>query len=203
AKVLRRPESRVGPLMFFIGASLAGLAKGLIGLLFPVATAALYALFFGGREFVRHLRPGLGGSIVAVIFLPWHLLLAWRDPAFLPFYFVNEHLARFFGHREPINYTPLSVAAFSASTLLWLFPSILCLPSALPRRGGRWSRSLALLWIWSIVVVGFFTLTKSRMEYYALPAFPALAVILGSGWLRFVASGRRKAAIWAPSLILA
>ncbi len=203
ARIARRPESRAGPLMLYLGASLAGLTKGLIGLLFPLAAAAAYALFLGGRSFVRRLRPWLGIWIIAVVFLPWHILLAWRDPAFLSFYFGNEHFTRFFSRRDPVNYTPLSVPAFWTSTLLWLFPWFLFLPSALPRRRGPWSRRLTLVWIWSVGIMLFFTLTGSRMEYYALPAYPALAVILASGWRRFMTSGRRAIAILAPSLIVA
>jgi hypothetical protein len=138
-----------------------------------------------------------------MVFLPWHILLAWQDPAFLRFYFVNEQIARFLGRRDPINYTPLSVPAFWTSTLLWLFPWFLFLPGALPRRGGRLRRRLALVWIWSAGILLFFTLTGSRMEYYALPAFPALAVILASGWRRFLISGRRARSILVPSLIVA
>jgi hypothetical protein len=51
--------------------------------------------------------------------------------------------------------------------------------------------------------MAFFTLTGARMEYYALPAFPALAVILGSGWRRFLTGGRRVGAVVSPSLIVA
>ena len=203
AKTARRPASWVGPMMFYLGASLAGLTKGLIGLLFPFASAAAYAFFVGGSSFVRRLRPGLGVGIVGIVFVPWHVLLALRDPEFLRFYFVNEHLARFLGHRDPVNYTPLSVPGFWIATLLWLFPWILFLPSALPPRRGPWSRSPTLLWIWSAVIIVFFTLTASRMEYYALPAFPALAVILGSGWWRFLNSGRRSLSFAVPSVVVA
>jgi 4-amino-4-deoxy-L-arabinose transferase-like glycosyltransferase len=203
ARITRRPASWAGPVMLYVGASLAGLTKGLIGLLFPFAAAAAYTFFLGGRDFVRRLRPWLGVSIVTIVFLPWHVLLALQDPAFLSFYFVNEQLARFLSRRDPINYTPLSIPAFWTSTLLWLFPWFLFLPSALPRRGERRSRRLALVWIWSIGIVVFFTLTGARMEYYALPAFPALAVILGSGWRRFMTGGRRAPAILWPSLIVA
>jgi hypothetical protein len=36
-----------------------------------------------------------------------------------------------------------------------------------------------LLLIWAVVILGFFTLSSSRIEYYSLPALPALALILG------------------------
>lgn len=203
ARVVRRPGFRSGPILFYLGASLAGLTKGLIGLVFPIATAALYGLLVGGRPFLRRLRPWLGVAIVAVVLLPWHVLLAWRDPEFLPFYLGHEHFARFLGRRYPVNFSPLSVPAFWISTLLWLFPWFLFLPAAIPRRGRRWSRRLALAWIWTGVIMVFFTLTGSRMEYYALPAFPAFAVILGSAWRRFMIRGRRAAAMLVPSFIAA
>jgi 4-amino-4-deoxy-L-arabinose transferase-like glycosyltransferase len=203
ARIIRRPPSWAGPVMLYAGASLAGLTKGLIGLLFPFVAAVAYALFLGGRDFIRRLRPWLGVSIVTIVFMPWHVILALQDPAFLSFYFVNEQIARFLGRRSPINYTPLSIPAFWTSTLLWLFPWFLFLPSALPRRGEWRNRSLALVWIWAVGILAFFTLTGSRMEYYALPALPALAVILGSGWSRFFAGGRSKSAILVPSLIVA
>ena len=114
-----------------------------------------------------------------------------------------EHFARFLGRRYPVNFSPLSVPAFWMSTLLWLFPWFLFLPVALPRRGERWSRRLAPAWIWTAVIMVFFTLTGSRMEYYALPAFPALAVILGFAWRRFMIRGRSAAAMLVPSLIVA
>jgi hypothetical protein len=189
--------------MLYLGASLAGLTKGLIGLLFPLAAAAACAFLPDARGLFRRLRPWLGVAIVATVFLPWHVLLARRDPAFLSFYFVNEQIARFLGRREIVNYTPLSVSAFWTSTLLWVFPWALFLPLALPRRGGRWNRRLAPAWIWAGGIMAFFTLTGARMEYYALPAFPALAVILGSGWRRFLTGGRRVGAVVSPSLIVA
>ena len=203
AKIIRRPETWAGPVMFYLGASLAGLTKGLIGLLFPFATAAAYALFLGGRGFVSRLRPWLGVSIVAIVFLPWHILLAWQDPAFLSFYFGNEQFARFLGRRTPINYTPLSVAAFWTSTLLWLFPWFLFLPSALPLTpagggaedwpwpgSGRWNPSL---------------LHADRLSHGVLRVarFPGPGGDPGLRLAEFMTSGRRAAAILSPGLIVA
>ncbi len=191
AKVIRRPASPWGPVLYWLGVSLAGLTKGLIGLVFPLATAGLYAIFLGGRSFVRSLRPRLGVAIVALVLLPWHVALALRDPEFLSFYFGHEQFARFTNQRFPVNFVALSIREFWVSTLLWLFPWCLFLPLAFSRRGKRWNRRLAPAWIWVGVIMTFFTLTGARMEYYALPAFPAAAVIIGSGWRRFILGGRR------------
>jgi hypothetical protein len=203
AKTIRRPASRWGPALFALGAGLAGLTKGMIGLLFPLAAAGLYAILIGGRSLVRSLRPGLGLAIVALVVLPWHVALALRDPEFLSFYFGHEQFQRFLSQRFPVNFVGLSVPAFWVSTALWLFPWILFLPLALSLKRRRWNRRLALAWIWIGVIMAFFTLTDARMEYYALPAFPAAAVILGSGWRRFIVGGRRSLAVIVPSLLVA
>ncbi len=39
---------------------------------------------------------------------------------------------------------------------------------------------------WVLVIVGLFALSRFKHEYYALPAFPALAILVGAAW----ASGR-------------
>jgi 4-amino-4-deoxy-L-arabinose transferase-like glycosyltransferase len=68
---------------------------------------------------------------------------------------------------------------------IWLMPWTFILPSALyrfwpaTRPGREVGASGRLLLIWAAVILGFFTLSSSRIEYYSLPALPALALILG------------------------
>jgi hypothetical protein len=48
-----------------------------------------------------------------------------------------------------------------------------------------WARReshLAIPVIWSACVLGFFTLARSRLEYYGQPAIPALAVVTAAYW---------------------
>jgi hypothetical protein len=40
--------------------------------------------------------------------------------------------------------------------------------------------------VWALAIVGLFSLSRFKHEYYALPAFPAVAVLVGAAW----ASGR-------------
>src|SRR2546422_647308 len=107
--VARGQRGLLGPLLFWGGLSLAGLTKGLAGLVFPLGTAATCALLFGPIRLLHDLRPRLGVAVVSLVLVPWHLLLGVRDPDFLRFYLVNEHLLRFFNAREPIDYTPLAI----------------------------------------------------------------------------------------------
>ncbi|HSP97650.1 MAG TPA: glycosyltransferase family 39 protein [Candidatus Dormibacteraeota bacterium] len=175
------PAPHAGAVCFWVGASLAGLTKGLLGLAFPIATALLYALVIGGRATVVRLRPWLGALIVAVVWLPWHVALAWRDPTFVPFFVLNEHVYRFLNIREPIDYEPLSIPAFWLATALWFFPWVLLLPAAAAATW-RARRRLAIPALWVLFVIGFFTLARSRLEYYGQPAYPCLAVLIAAAW---------------------
>ena len=197
--VARGHHGLLGPLLFWGGLSLAGLTKGLAGLVFPLGTAATYAFLFGPMHLLRHLRPRLGVAIVALVLVPWHLLLGVRDPDFLRFYLVNEHLLRFFNSREPIDYTPLAIGGFWLATVLWFLPWVLFLPAALASPDLR--KALALPLVWSVWVIAFFTTTGSRLEYYALPAFPALAVVVAAYWRGAIDTRPSRAGVRIPAWI--
>jgi len=189
---------RLGPLLLYVGAACAGLTKGLVGLVVPVSVVGLYTVF-ADRTLVRRLRPGLGLAVFALVFVPWHAMLAWRDPAFLPFYLLNEHLYRFLNIRDPIDYTPMSVVGFWLATLFWLLPWSLFLPPALAR-GRAALRPLAIPLLWAGFVLGFFTLAQSRLEKYGLPALPALAVVVAAWWPERVSARGRRWSLVAPAM---
>ena len=196
-------QGKAGWLMFYVGAAGAALSKGFIGLLFPFATAATYVLVTRDLALVARLRPGRGALVLLALYLPWHVALVVRDPAFVHFYIFNEHIYRFLNVREPIDYVPLSVTGFWLGTAFWLLPWSMLLPGALAW-GRRLTTSLALPFIWSIVVLGFFSLAQSRLERYGLPALPAVAVILGAYWDALSQHpGRRRAlTICAVSMLI-
>ena len=203
---LCRVVTRAGELrsvaIFYVALGLAGLTKGLLGLVLPVAAACSYGILFEDRAFVKRLRPALGAGITALVFVPWHLAMALRDPSFLDFYFVNEHLRRFLNTREPVDYVPQSIPGFLAATLFWLLPWAVFLPGALVSAVRNDRRRLAIPLLWSAWVVGFFTLTGSRLEYYALPAVPALAVLVGAYWSRLFRPSTPAWQIHLPVLVL-
>jgi 4-amino-4-deoxy-L-arabinose transferase-like glycosyltransferase len=202
ARISRHRSGPGSAISFYLGMALAGLTKGLIGLLFPIATVVAYGLFCERLAFWRRLRPAIGVTVLAVVFLPWHVAMALRDPAFIDFYIVNEHVRRFLGTREPIDYVSLSVAGFWIATLFWLLPWTLFLPGALRSALKHDVRPLAIPLLWSSSVVGFFTLTSSRLEYYALPAVPALAVIVAVYWRRVFQCRVPHWEIQLPAIVL-
>jgi len=190
-----------GWVLFYLGAAGAGLSKGLFGLVLPIVAAVTYTLVARDVDIIARLRPSRGILILLGLFLPWHIALAARDRAFLPFYVLNEHIYRFLNVREPIDYVPLSVVGFWASSVFWLLPWALFLPAAL-----FWSRRTAapigLPLVWATIVIGFFSLARSRLERYGLPALPPLAVVIAGYWQALTEQPRRGTAITIPALLL-
>jgi len=184
--------------------------KGLVALVASAGGAVLYLAvtrqLFSRRVWQR-LHPLQGAAIFAAIAAPWHVLASLRMPplfdftmhsgpgqyhGFFWFYFVNEHVLRFLSLRYPRDYNTVPRGAFWLLHLLWLFPWTVFLPSVFrlsfrpADRAGR-TRLLALCWTGFLLL--FFTFSTTQ-EYYSMPVYPALALLLGSamagehGWLR-------------------
>ncbi len=177
------------------------LIKGLIGLLFPLGAAALFLVFTRDlfrRETWRRLHLPGAALIFLAISLPWHALAIIRNPPYFDFtlhggpghyrgffwsYFINEHLLRFIGARYPRDYNTVSRPWFWLLNFGWMFPWSVYLPrlwllSYRPfDRAGR-ARLMAICWIAFVMV--FFTFSTTQ-EYYSMPIYPALALLLGSG----------------------
>ena len=192
-----------------LGTSL--LFKSLIGVVFPVAAALIYLGVTGQifhRKIWKALHPWSGLLVVLLIAAPWHILAALQNPpyfdltmrsapgeyhGFLWFYFINEQLLRFLNMRYPRDYDTVPRLYFWLFHLLWLFPWSVYFPAMAKLsfkpldRAGK-TRLLALCWTGFILV--FFTFSTTQ-EYYSMPCYPALALLLGSAmaaggnWIRY------------------
>src|SRR5207248_9338872 len=178
------------------------LTKSLIGLVFPLGAIFLYLLITRNLRHILKLRLLSSTIVFLVIAAPWHVLAALRNPnqgagehavrGFLWFYFVNEQFLRYVGKRWPPGYDTVPLLIFWGLTILWLAPWMVFLPQSFRQVPLRWrelqdrlntsQRASLFFFVWALVVVGFFTFS-TRLEYYALPAIPALALLLGA-WLR-------------------
>jgi 4-amino-4-deoxy-L-arabinose transferase-like glycosyltransferase len=174
------------------------LTKGLIGLVFPAGAIGLYLLLTGNLRHLLKLRLFSSAIVFFAIAAPWHILAALRNPAqgnvrgFLWFYFVNEHILRFLNRRVPRDYDTVPLLLFWALLVLWLIPWTVFLPQSLQEVPRRWrefhaemsrhQRAYLLFLLWTVVIVGFFSLS-TRQEYYTIPAIPAMALMVG-GWLQ-------------------
>jgi hypothetical protein len=176
------------------------LLKGLIAAVFPIAIAAIYLLItreLSLRELAKRLQPISGIALALLIAAPWHILATIRNPpyfdwtmhsgpgeyhGFFWFYFLNEHLFRFLNLRYPRDYNTVPRLWFWLLHFVWLFPWSVTFIAAFRHsyrpisREGK-VRLLALIWIGFVLL--FFSLSTTQ-EYYSLPIYPALAILLGS-----------------------
>jgi hypothetical protein len=216
-RVLDTEESRPGLWAMIMWGDMATgmLVKGLIALVFPVGAVLVYlpaAGFLRDRErlfqTLRRFRILPGVTLFLAIAAPWHILATLRNPpyfdftmhsesgsyhGFFWFYFINEQLLRFLNRRYPRDYNTVPRALFWLFHLLWLFPWSAYFGSLVKLRfrgNDRASSTKLLALCWAGVVLCFFTLSTTQ-EYYSMPAYPALALLLaaamsaGDRWLTF------------------
>ena len=196
----REPHPRRWAIALAASLGVGMLLKSTVGVLFPVAAALIYLGVTGqlfSRAVWRRLHPFSGAAVALVIAAPWHVLATLRNPpyfdftlrslpgqyhGFLWFYFMNEQVLRFLNLRYPRDYDTVPLAYFWLFHLLWLFPWSVYFPAVAKLRfrpvdrAGR-ARLLALCWIGFVLVFFSFSTTQ---EYYSMPCYPALALLLGA-----------------------
>ena len=112
---------------------------------------------------------------------------------FFWFYFINEHVLRFLNRRWPRDYNTVPRRLFWLFHLLWFFPWSVYLPRLvkLRYRGADRAARMRLLCLCLAGFVMFFFSFSTTQEYYSLPIYPAMALLLGSAmvegssWIRY------------------
>ncbi len=140
------PHSPLWPMLGFAAALAANsLTKGLIGVVLTLAFALTYLAAQRQLCLLRRLHLPSATLLFLLLAAPWHVLAALRNPAIpmppgvgLPphagwawFYLYNEHIARFLSRRIPHDYGQVPIPLFWLLALLWIFPWVAFLPSAL------------------------------------------------------------------------
>jgi 4-amino-4-deoxy-L-arabinose transferase-like glycosyltransferase len=183
-------------LLFYGSLALAVLAKGLIGLVFPALTVTGFLVLHRETARWREMKPALGALVVLAVAAPWHLAVGIRNPGFFWFYFINEHVLRFLGRRTPRDYGTVPLLAFWGLHAIWFFPwSFLLTPRRRAAVHDSWSAvavrlsRFPLVWAGSVLI--FFSFS-TRLEYYSMPAYPAIAVMIGGAISGLLHAKRRR-----------
>ena len=186
---------------FFLG--LAVLAKGPAAIILSGGAVFFWALLTKRwRDAFRLFHPV---AIVAFCLtaLPWYILCARRNPDFFRIFIIEHNFKRFltpeFQHIQPFwFYVPVILLAL----LPWTVSATRLVVSAkfLPRPDSRLNSPRLLFGCWAIFPIVFFTLSKSKLPGYILPAIPALGLLMaqdvslsirkllpGERWIRITA----------------
>jgi 4-amino-4-deoxy-L-arabinose transferase-like glycosyltransferase len=172
--------------MFAASAMLAlgTLTKGPVAL-FLAGAIALVWLIVEGRLADSLQIPWLACALIyLVVALPWFVIAAYRNPDFLRFYVIHEHLHRYLANTEhgwgPWFFIPIVIAG----TWPWFYfipLGILKLSRNSDAVSASQSSAFRFLLLWFAVVFVFFSIPRSKLGEYILPALPSLAIIAGYG----------------------
>lgn len=115
--------------------------------------------------------------------LPWVVAVSLRRPDFLHYVLFEETLGRLasnvHGRTRPMAFF---VPVVLGGAFPWIVPALAALREAVRRRGARRSpagRAAAFALAWALVPIVFFSLPRSKLPGYVLPAMPGIALAAG------------------------
>ena len=168
-----------------LGMALALLSKGPVGVALPLLFAAIYLTIIKGWRRAPWRALGLAVGVAALVGAPWFLLVEAQRPGFLYTFIVKENLGRAAGtegYHKPTPlyyYLPVVLIGFMPWTG-FLAPALgVWNRHALNERSARQNRAQIFLTVWALVLIAFFSVSGTKLISYALPAFPAFALLIG------------------------
>jgi 4-amino-4-deoxy-L-arabinose transferase-like glycosyltransferase len=170
---------------FFFGLflGLATLAKGPATIILSGGAILLWALFTKRwRDAFRCLHPVAIASFCLTA-LPWYILCARRNPDFFRVFIIEHNFNRFltpqFQHIQPFwFYVPTLLIAFLPWTPLLIVSASFGALKVWHEPNLRPANTFFLCW--PLFCLLFFSLSKSKLPGYILPAIPAIGILLAS-----------------------
>jgi 4-amino-4-deoxy-L-arabinose transferase-like glycosyltransferase len=176
----------------FLG--LAVLAKGPVAIILSGGAVFFWALFTKHwRDAFRLFHPAAIAAFCLSAF-PWYILCALRNPDFFRIFIIEHNFKRFltpeFQHIQPFwFYGAVLIVALLPWTALAVWS--LVVGAVQLTRTKHFSPNSLFFLSWALFCLGFFTISRSKLPGYILPAIPAIVVLMTR--CRFVlASGRTK-----------
>lgn len=191
---------------FYVLLGVGALAKGPISPAMAVLIVAAYAAMRrDGKMFVRTLwLPGF--ALFFAIVLPWYIAVQIEVPTFFRVFFLEHNLERFgtnlYQHSQPFWYY---IPVFILATVPWV---VFTLPALYETARAFWSNfgkdpeDLAatperdwlslFLALWTLIPVVFFSISRSKLPGYILPAIPAATMLTAAYLHRAQKIGRIK-----------
>jgi 4-amino-4-deoxy-L-arabinose transferase-like glycosyltransferase len=177
---------------FFLG--LAVLAKGPAAIILCGGAVFFWAMFTKRwRDAFRLFHPAAIAAFCLTA-LPWYILCARRNPDFFRIFIIEHNFKRFltpeFQHIQPFwFYGAVLLIALLPWTALGVWS--LVVGSVQFWRSKQLSPNSHFFLTWALFCLIFFSISKSKLPGYILPAIPAIVVLMTHS--RFaLASGRTK-----------
>jgi len=187
ASARRRPSA--WPLVGAAALGVASLVKDPVGLIGPLGAVWLALALARRARPLGAWLPGVGVTLLVTLGFGWYLVAALRDAGFLWYTVVDNHLLNALGLRHfPDEDVSLSALEFLAVSGLgafpWIIPAALAMGSLARRRA--WRDPTETPWValalWVVGVFVVFAVSSFKLPHYALPAYPAIALLAARGW---------------------
>lgn len=186
--------------VFFLCLAIGLLAKGPVAPVLAALSLGIWAAWQREWRCVASLPWGTGILLVGVVAGPWYVLAEVKNPGFLKYFLLNEHLLRFlvsdygdqYGRGHEYLYGaawPMLAVTFLPWTGYFLGLLVQCRGRADNRIGGETRKWERYVLVWGLVPALFFTFSRNLVPSYFLPGFPALAVWVAVGLHRWKTSG--------------
>ena len=166
-----------------LGCGLSVLAKGLVGIVLPGGALLLWCAVSGRWKRVREILLSWAPILCLAVTVPYFWAVEKAAPGFSRFFWIHEHFLRYATRQSSRPGPPYYfLLTFFVGFLPWSF--------FLPRVVGRALRArrtgpegLSELWFasWAIVILVFFSISRSKLVPYILPMAPAAAVLFALG----------------------
>jgi 4-amino-4-deoxy-L-arabinose transferase-like glycosyltransferase len=179
-------------LAMFAAVALGILIKGPVMLAWAAGGSACAALLLRSRAPVRWLAWWPGWLIVVAVAGGWFALASARFPEYPRYAFLEETFQR------------LTTGAYRREQPVWFVPVVL-VAGALPwSLATPWTRKLSRESLASLGFVLFaalfFTVSRSKLVTYLIPAFPMLAWVAAEAWSD---PARRRRGAWGIAIVYA
>lgn len=168
-----------------IALGLSILTKGLVGIVFT----GIFAVCLVARRPATVLRVAIALSVAVVVAVavaaPWYIAMEHAHPGYLHYYFVERHLQGYLtatqrhGGRPLWYYLPIVVGGALPWTAYLAGAARSALGAGALAKAPRGSTLRLVLWGWFAIGLVFLSIGESKLVTYALPLFPALAILVG------------------------
>ncbi|HEV8458256.1 MAG TPA: glycosyltransferase family 39 protein [Methylomirabilota bacterium] len=182
-------QSRHWALVGCISLGAASLVKDPLGIVGPLLAIGLALALAGRLRPIGEWLPSAGMALLAVLGLGWYALAAIREPGFLWYTVVDNHVLNVARLRYfPDEDVPLSALEFAAAAGFGAFPWILAAawPAASLLRRRAWRDPAETPWIalllWACGLLAVVIISPFRLPHYGLAAYPALALLAARAW---------------------
>lgn len=178
--------------LFWVASALAFMTKGVAGLILPIAVFLTLAI---NQQLAKTLKLKpfwLGIGLALLIALPWHIVAIYQHgQAFIDKYILYHVVERATGELTAIEGHQAGPSFYFLELAKNFFPWVWVLPMAFALQikdaiahnsnptAGQNAQGSRILLVLVALVLGGFTLAGTKLSWYIVPCYPALAIWVG------------------------